>query len=622
MLHSIINLGLLILCALALIGYGAALSRLLRLKLWSLAALIAYGLAIGLGAASLALFGLGLLGWLTPTAGWALLIGGLALVPFRRALFGDAWAALRSRLAGWRMAGLAYWALGGLLIVQAGLNLIGDLAPPLEGDTMVSYLLVPREWVRAGAYVQPTHIWASTLPGNVMMLSTWGLLLGDESLAALLSGCLMSLALWLAVYALARVRLGARAGFLAATIIYLMPDAIYLAQSAKVDLGWAFFEALALAALWRWSDGDATGGWLALAGACSGLALGSKNQALLSLPFLLGWIVVVGVRRRDWRVLPGNLALFGVTAAVVGAPYYVYNALAYHNPTYPVFADFFARWLGGTPAPRSELGTEIFYAWTPWGYLLNLWDASLGHPAPFYLGWWAGPVYLIVLPLGLILGRCERRTKGLLWYAFLFSIAWFLTKQAVRHFLPGLVALAVAAGATLRRLDDEPDWLRGVIYGAVGLAMAVGMAFGAGIMLSNGAYRVAFGLQSPEEYVLAWADEHAGPRWADADMMRYINANLSPDERVLTVSALMPLYVEPQIVPRRWGDRFPIDSLESDEALLGYMHAHGIDCLLIFRHDLEGPDGDLPLFSRPAFLEAHAELVYASERALLYRLRE
>jgi hypothetical protein len=574
-----------------------------------------------------------MVGWLTRPAAGLLLAVGLALLPLSLPLSRELAHALGVRLRQMRGAGWGTWALVSLFAVQAALHVLADLAPPVEGDTVNSYLLVPRYWVEARRYWQPDHIWASTLPGHMMMLSAWGLLLRGSSpeallrgysLATLLSGCLMSLFLAVSVYALARVRFGGRVGLLAASLIFLMPDASYLAESGKVDLGWAFFETLALGALLRWSSDQAPSArWLALAGACSGLALGAKSEAVLSLPFLAGWIVVVGLRRDTPSATGRGLLIFGALALAVGAPYLAYNAVAHHNPTYPVFASLFARTLGGTPAARGELGTEVFYAWTPLGYLLNLWDASLGHLPPFYLGFWAGPAFLILVPLGLLLGKRERLTDGLLLYTFAFSIAWFLVKQAVRHFLPGLVLLAVVSAYALRRMDEEPQWLSHVVYATLAACLALGVALWAGIVYSNGAYRPALGIQSPEAYLAHWADEVADdPTFPDSAAIAYVNTHLQAGERILTQHAQLALYYRADLLTTSHRQPTNIWATRDEAALLDALDANGVGYLLIFKSDLAGDNADLPLYSRPAFYERHTELLLETPRATLYRLRD
>ena len=610
---------------LAIYGMGRALRRLVRLPLWSHAADLAYTFAFGLGAVVTLLFALALIGWLRPLAGWLLLVGGVLLAAWQH----------RSLLADLRaLAEVGRWGLAASWFVKAAalialafalLNLIADLAPPIEGDTVHQYLLVPRYWVEAGRYIQPTHIWASTLPGNMMMLSAWALLLRPGySLATLITGLGMSALLALGVYALARLHYGRGVAALAAVVIYTVPDVGYLAQSAKVDLGWAFFETLALAAFFRWlrfpADEEALGRWwLVLAGLCLGLAAGSKTQTLISVGLLGGWIALRQARRRDGRGLLLSMLIFGGAIIAAGFPYYLYNALAHRNPFYPVFADLFVRLFDATPSPRSELGTEVFYPWTVSGYFANLWNASLGHTSPgFYLGFIAGPLFLLAIPIGWTLGllRGERPAWDMLGYAFAFSIVWFLVKQAVRHFLPGLVLLAVVSALTLWKLGHQPTVLRRAILGIVILALGWNVMTSVGVLYWSGAYRVALGLESREAFLHRFHDQvvpATSPDWATIGAL---NTLVGAQGRVFTAHASSPLYIVPDLVSANWGDRASLEQITDPQALFAALKAHHIDYVLIYRAD---PQGALAV-DLPAFLRDYAEVIYEGPRSQLYRL--
>ena len=633
MIDLLVNLLLTGLMLLAIYGTGRALRRSVPLTFGSRSADLAYSLAFGLGALATLLFGLSLAGLLRPVAGWLVLIGGLLLVGWQLpALLDD----LRGAGEALREAFPASWPLRAALLLAlafALMNLIADLAPPVEGDTVHQYLLLPRYWVEAGRYVQPPNIWAATLPGNMMMISAWALLLrgtspAGYSLATLVTGFGMSLFLALSVYALARRYFGRGPAVLAAVVIYTMPDAGYLAQSAKVDMGWAFFEALALLAVFRWMDltreeppPDAASGpdkWLILAGVCLGWAAGSKNQALISIALLGLWIVLRQAMRGDWRGLVRAAFTFGLATAVAAAPYYLYNALTYHNPFYPVFAGLFQRWFGGTPSPRSELGTEVFYPWTVGGYLTNLWNASLGHAPGFYLGFIAGPVFLIVIPVGLLLGflRGERVAWRMLGYAFAFSIVWFLVKQAARHFLPGLILLAAVSGSILWRLARFEDWPRRIILSVVVLSLGWNLISELGVLYWNGAYRVALGLDTQASYLQRWHDVVIIPEFPDWETITVLNERLGPSDRVLAEHATSPLYIEPQLVSGSWGDRQRLDTITDPAALLTYLREHGIGYILDYVSDTADP----PLYTQAAFLSEYGELLYEGSRTRLYRV--
>lgn len=636
LVQSLLSILLLILCALSIYGIGAAAARAMRFSAWSVSADLAYAVALGTGALVIALFVLGLLGWLVPAAAWGLVITGLLLLPLSLPMTRRIIAALIWRAGQLRRAHAGWWLLAALMAGQIALNLVADLAPPLEGDTITNYMLTARYWAQEGRYFQPEHVWASTLPGHMMMLSAWGMLLRGPtpatqwygySMASLLSGFLMSLSLALAVYALARVRYGARVGLAAAIILFMMPDAIYLAESGKVDMGWAFFEALALAALLRWTVGppgsEPEPRWLVVAAVMTGLSLGSKSQAVLSLPFLAGWIAVIAIRRAGPVEALRAIAVFGVVALVVGLPYLGYNAVMYRNPFYPVLANQFARVLGATPFFRSELGTEIFYPWNPLGYVHNLWDASLGHPPPFYLGFWAGPAYLMLLPLSLLLPRQhpqqpDRMARGLLLYAFLFSIVWFLVKQAARHFLPGLVLLAVIAGTILRRVDEQPPWVRRTVFGALGAGLALGTGVFLGINRTNGTLLAATGRLTPEEFIARWADTVVSAGFPDSEILSYLNTELEPGARVYNPHANLALYFRHDQVSASTREPTNAWLTDDEETLLETFDRYNVDYLVVFKFS-QGSDS-LPLILRPEFYETHGVRIYESPRTYLYRI--
>jgi 4-amino-4-deoxy-L-arabinose transferase-like glycosyltransferase len=601
MTDLLIDLLLTALVLLAIYGIGRALRRLVPLAFWGTASDLAFALAMGLGALMLMLFVLGVAGVLVPIAGWMLLGVGLALAALQwRALVAD-WRALWVLVrAAWGMGWFVRLGMAlGLAFVL--MNLFADLAPPVEGDTVHQYLLLPRYWVDAGRYFQPTHIWAATIPANGMMLSTWALLLRPSySLATLVNGFGMSLFVALGVYALARLHFRPGPALLAAIAITTMPDAGYLAQSGKVDMVWAFFEALALAAVFRWRRDDSLDGrWLALAGVCLGLAIGSKNQTLISAALLGPWVVLTGLVRQGWRGALRAGAVFGLAALLVGAPYPVYNAVTLGNPFYPVFADQFHTWFGAVASPRSELGTEVFYPWTVWGYLRNAWNMSLGHPPEmhFYLGFIAGPIFLLAIPIGLLLRlyRGERTVWQMLAYAFVFSIIWFVVKQAARHFLPGLMLLAVAAGLALWRLYRAPAATRVIVRLCALLIFAWNLVNGLGVLYWSGAWRVGLLLETREEYLVRWHDVVITPDFPDWETITYLNAHLTGDDRILTTNATSALYIAPQLVPGNWGDRLSYEAITDDTALTAR-------------------------FAEEGFLAQHAHEVYAGARARLYEI--
>lgn len=633
MLDLLIDGLITLLALLAIYGIGRAVRRLVPLTFWSRSTDLAYSLGFGLGTLTTLLFLLSLVGLLRPLFGWGILIIGVSLAIWQRDRLGDD---LQSAGELIRAAGQASWIVKLFYLLGlafALMNFLADLAPPVEGDTVHQYLLTSRYWVEAGRYVQPAHVWASTLPGNMMMLSAWALLLRNSySLATLITGFGMSTFLAVGVYSLARLYVDRAPALIASVALYTMPDAGYLAQSAKVDMGWAFFEALALAAFLYWIDHSGKNRttqakpspepehWLILAGVCLGLAAGSKNQTLISIVLLGLWVVLHLSLQRDLAGLRRAGLSFGLAVLIATLPYYLYNGIAHRNPFYPVFAHQLEAWIGATPSPRSELGTEVFYPWTIVGYLTNLWNASLGHPAGFYLGFIAGPIFLITLPAGWLLGamKGQKKLARLLIYVLVFSVIWFLVKQAVRHFLPGLILLAVVTGFILWQLDQRKTTASQVVLAMALLAVTGNLVSELGVIYANGSYRVTLGIDSRESYIQRWHDEvipdgYPIPDW---ETITVLNDLLEPSDRVLAAHAASLLYFEPQIVSGVWGDRLQYDAITSPDGLLDALAEHDIQYILTYKID---PPGEL-IYTDPAFLAAHGELLYDGKRTQLYRI--
>jgi hypothetical protein len=249
----------------------------------------------------------------------------------------------------------------------------------------------------------------------------------------------------------------------------------------------------------------------------------------------------------------------------------------------------------------------------------------LGHPPGFYLGFWAGPGYLMLLPLGLVLRgqrpfRRDPIARGLLLYAFAFSIAWFLVKQAVRHFLPGLVLLAVVSGTILERLDYQARWVRNLAYAALCLSLFIGWGFFAGLNSTNATLLAALGVLSPEAYIARWTDEVANyPVFPDSELLAYANTHLPPDARVVNFHANLALYYPQDQLSATI--REPENLWVSDDVgiLLAVFERYDADYLLIWK-SAPGASENRPLILQPSFYGTYGELIYESPRTYLYRI--
>lgn len=307
--------------------------------------------AVGMGAVSLLLLGLGLLGWLNGAVAWGIVVVGVGAA----AWWGWLWKKEKPSpqpSPHWKYLWL-------LLMPFLGLALVGAVAPPglLWQDEPAGYdvteyhLQVPREWYEAGKISALSHNVFSYMPMNVEMHDLLAMdLRGGPWAGMYLAQFIHVMIMVLAVLAAAGVAGAlldrAWAAPLAAGAMGVVPWVTSLAPIAYDEGGLMLFGALAmgwvmLARDWR--------GWL-LAGVMAGLACGVK---LTAAPMLVIAVVVARVAVAVW---PGSkagdgeansaaagrglnvfagLAIFVAGSVAVFSPWLVRNLVWAGNPVFP-----------------------------------------------------------------------------------------------------------------------------------------------------------------------------------------------------------------------------------------------------------------------------------------------
>lgn len=380
------------------------------------------GTLLGLAALGLALFGAGLLGWLTLPVVLAVLVAPSLLL--WRGLWRQArwWAASAARW--WR----AVWAasrierlLACFVAATGTLVLIASLLPPTTAWDALSYHLVSaRQDAASGRIVLDPANPQLYLPALTEMLYTALYLLrgGDGAAAPLHAGIGLVLLGHIAWWGWRMA--GPRGSVRAAALVLAIPTVALLAGWPYVDLFLAAAELSAFLALTRWAATSRAGhpaearGWLVVAGLSAGAALDIKYTAAYALAALAlltlaaAWAeprarsrAHLPAARRAWAVLQPAVVFAGL-AALIGSPWLIRNLLVAGDPFFPYhLGPFFP---GG---PDWDAGRTAFMQGHGWG-LSALWRAPLLPLETVLLGQQGssefdatlGPLLLLLLPLG------------------------------------------------------------------------------------------------------------------------------------------------------------------------------------------------------------------------------
>ncbi len=487
-----------LLFVIAATGAGVQLLRWLRLPLSGALERWSFGAPVGLGVAAYGVLALGLVGRLTSS--WlAGLVAAIALLGLREgwALLHDSRFAFatwfrRSRQESWVAVAFA---AGGFFHCLS--TLVAALAPPadLDWDGLSYHLAAPKIYLHEGRIRFIEYDSHTNFPFTVEMLYALGLAWGGAPAAKLFhwaAYCLTGLAVaaWVGRHLSVRA-LRAWAPPLGAALWLSIPQAIWEAGTAYVDLGTALFQFTALAALTRLMERGADWwrgvGWRGalLGGLLTGWALGTKYTALIQFGALGLALAFAALRARGWQPwLP--VAVFGAAAVLVASPWYIKNALWTNNPVYPFLYPLFPNSIHW----NAEFHRAYQHEQHSFGRggdaeaLLRLpWDLTF-HGRHFFittprlLRWdkWAGLGLLVAgfAPLLLFARGLNRRARALLGYVLFSLLVWcFLSKQT-RYLLPVCAPLAAVVVDSLIRLEAAST-LRRAALSMAGVSVAAGL---------------------------------------------------------------------------------------------------------------------------------------------------
>ena len=219
--------------------------------------------------------------------------------------------------------------------------------PPISRDALTHHLAVPKLWVEYGGIYERPDILFSYYPQLLDIFYMLPVALGHD-IAAKYLHFMFALLTALLIYLFVRRRTGPSWAALGGLLFLTLPLIVKLSVTVYVDLGLVFFTTAALFSMAIWLEDTGRTRWLVLAAVCSGLALGTKYNALVSflvLSLLVPFFYLY--RRENPHTEQLNAVKFGVLfvalSVLVFSPWLIRNYSLTGNPLYPLAQGVFAQ---------------------------------------------------------------------------------------------------------------------------------------------------------------------------------------------------------------------------------------------------------------------------------------
>ena len=585
-----------------------------------------FGAAIGLGAIAYVILGLGLGRALYP---WAIIgtIAVLAVISWR-----DVGQLLQGIGHGLRAFVRGRPSIGGIavtafILVTFVLAILGALAPSSanDWDGLSYHLAVPKLYLQSHAVHFIGWLSHSNFPFTMEMLYAAGLALEGQAAAKLLH-TLCAVLIVFAMMSFGAAHWERRHGALAAVIFLAVPVVVWEATSGFNDLALALFTLLGLYAFINWWSGRG-GGWLVVAGALCGLALGVKATAGV----LLGFVTVAAFYHRAASERAGAAAglraaaILIAVAVVVASPWYIKSYVWTGNPVYP----FLYEWFGGkywtAEAARLYRDEQLSFGMGrgALAFILAPWNLTMyGHrfsnfPSRPLMYTSLGPLLLAFLPALLVLGKLDRRVKFLLLYSLAAFCAWFVLSQHIRYAIPLLPPLALCAGfAGSEIIRKGRKELRPVAMGAAIIVCIISSAILYVLVID--AIPVVVGAESERAYLTRTID-------GLYTMSEVIDA-LPAGSKVIMYGETRGFYFD---TPYMWGNHhhnmIPYDRLSNANELIHAYRKLGITHVLMtgqFMDALKAPSPGLGTLLANALAEHRLVPVASRGDLVLLRITE
>ena len=448
------------------------------------------------------------------------------------------------------------------LVLNVLLNLLRAFAPVTDWDSVQAYLYIPKLFAESHSITRISFSTQDDLPLNIQMITTLSLLIKDEIFAQLITGWTFGVLASLAIYIIGKQLVNREVGIIAAILFSTIPEVLWLTCSTKIDLGWVFWEYLAL---YLFLDGfknkEKPGDYkiLYLSFVFLGFSLGAKYVTFLSIIFysVITLFVLLKANKVSFKAAITIIVIANLITCSLASPYYIKNMIFTNNPIPPfnfmtvvwsstvsvftVFVPTFSVSAASSDSAGNNytaiLGIINYY----WNLFFRL--DFIAKPMALISGAKSFGAYIIAfLPL-FIMDKKNRLIFSLfiiLWF-FITFIMMFIYLPEPRHLLNSIPLLIIPASAGLYYLFKQKNLIRFCFFGTLIFMIFIGLNERGRSFFKNES-KVVFGRETKEVYLERRL--FSKPYHCNVEMMNFIKNKLDKNSKILTLYYGHAFYVD------------------------------------------------------------------------------
>lgn len=420
-----------------------------------------------------------------------------------------------------------------LLSIAILVNLAGALSPEIFYDSLVYHLAVPNYYKLHHRILNMPYVFYSNLPLVHGMLFTAGIMMKNEFTAKLINysaGVLTCAVLFSIAVRYFNYKIGLWACLIYYTIMHVMTSS----WSCGTEMMLTFFGMLSLYCIMNYTAEEKN--WLILSAVFAGLSMSVKYTGLFVAIGVLAAYMHLEKNLSSKTIK--NIIVWGAISSAVVMPWLVKNYIYKNNPVYPFMSDIFPKEPYSDYEKLKEFTAETrqfekleFLSW-----LKHPWLVTMGMvPNSEYFT----PLFLMMLPLILFLGKPSAVLKCGIVYFLVVWLTWSFSSTMIRFMMPAFPAAGLIIAYYLKA---EPyKSLKQILLWIV-LAACFFSAYMSGwIYYIQGGWNVLAGRQSKEEFL---GTTHSSYPYGYYAGIEFINKNLPENAKVLFIGDGRSFYIE------------------------------------------------------------------------------